>query len=140
MPVVEQCHDNLEPEVIFRAIQDIYSHSQTHYIYKKISVERAPNLLSLINISNPSCSLSCLCVQTSWKPHCHDSNISSLCEHVFCLLANGRYVINDWVRKLFIVCYHHRSSICISLSPESRSLSEITDETESKCVWWMVTL
>lgn len=40
-----------------------------------------------------------------------------MCEHVYCLLANGRYVINDWVRKLLIVCYHHRSSICISLSP-----------------------
>lgn len=36
---------------------------------------------------------------------------------VFCLLANGRYVINDSVRKLLIVCYHHWRSICISLSP-----------------------
>jgi len=38
-------------------------------------------------------------------------------ERVFCLLANGRCVINDRVRKLLIVCYHHWSSICISLSP-----------------------
>lgn len=37
--------------------------------------------------------------------------------YVFCLLANGRYVINDRVIKLLIVCYHHWRSICISLSP-----------------------